>query len=216
MKYLINSALAASLLLASLPAFAATTWTDWTSATANTAQGTIGSVGVSLSSTSNFFGVQTAGGTDFWVPWFDAALRPTGSDIIQLGAAGVRTITFTVPVTNVAIAFNSWNAAGTTSFDKNFTVIGSGRGFWGIGTFNNVSANSFTSVARNEIHGILQFAGPISSLTMTDPFENWHGFSVGIGGIASVVPEPASWAMLITGFGLVGASLRTRRRSIAA
>ena len=31
-----------------------------------------------------------------------------------------------------------------------------------------------------------------------------------------VVPEPASWAMLIVGFGLVGVSSRRRRRSVAA
>ena len=30
------------------------------------------------------------------------------------------------------------------------------------------------------------------------------------------VPEPASWAMLIAGFGLVGASQRRRRTSVAA
>lgn len=33
---------------------------------------------------------------------------------------------------------------------------------------------------------------------------------------AAAVPEPASWAMLIAGFGLVGGTLRRRRDSIAA
>lgn len=33
---------------------------------------------------------------------------------------------------------------------------------------------------------------------------------------ASLVPEPASWAMLVAGFGLVGASLRRRSRTVAA
>jgi len=32
----------------------------------------------------------------------------------------------------------------------------------------------------------------------------------------SVVPEPASWAMLIAGFGLVGAVARRRRAATAA
>jgi hypothetical protein len=36
------------------------------------------------------------------------------------------------------------------------------------------------------------------------------------GGGGGAVPEPASWAMLIAGFGLVGAASRRRRRSIAA
>ena len=30
------------------------------------------------------------------------------------------------------------------------------------------------------------------------------------------VPEPASWAMMVAGFGLVGFAVRSRRRSIAA
>ncbi len=33
-----------------------------------------------------------------------------------------------------------------------------------------------------------------------------------LGGITSAVPEPATWAMMITGFGLAGAALRQRRR----
>ncbi len=32
---------------------------------------------------------------------------------------------------------------------------------------------------------------------------------------AGAVPEPASWAMLITGFGLIGSALRRRRRRVA-
>ena len=51
---------------------------------------------------------------------------------------------------------------------------------------------------------------------------NWgpDGFNVGIdnidytfeGAVAGAVPEPATWAMMISGFGLVGASMRRSRR----
>ncbi|TAL35659.1 MAG: PEP-CTERM sorting domain-containing protein [Phenylobacterium sp.] len=33
-----------------------------------------------------------------------------------------------------------------------------------------------------------------------------------IGGIQAAVPEPATWTMMILGFGAAGAMLRTRRR----
>jgi hypothetical protein len=35
-------------------------------------------------------------------------------------------------------------------------------------------------------------------------------------GTAGAVPEPANWAMLIAGFGLVGAVARRRRTAVAA
>lgn len=36
--------------------------------------------------------------------------------------------------------------------------------------------------------------------------------TVNIGPIASAVPEPSTWAMLLVGFGLIGATARYRRR----
>jgi hypothetical protein len=38
----------------------------------------------------------------------------------------------------------------------------------------------------------------------------------GVGTFAAVVPEPATWAMLISGFGLVGFAARRRRDSVTA
>jgi hypothetical protein len=47
------------------------------------------------------------------------------------------------------------------------------------------------------------------------PFAGVHnGYLVEWG--AGAVPEPASWAMLVTGFGLAGAAARYRRRAIAS
>jgi hypothetical protein len=40
--------------------------------------------------------------------------------------------------------------------------------------------------------------------------------NVFIGTLAGAVPEPASWAMLIAGFGLTGAAMRRRRVAVAA
>jgi hypothetical protein len=53
-----------------------------------------------------------------------------------------------------------------------------------------------------------------------DNFGGSPGFDVDfiqvLPGSIGEVPEPASWAMLIAGFGLVGASQRRRRTSVAA
>lgn len=51
----------------------------------------------------------------------------------------------------------------------------------------------------------------------TDPTFRGRDFTGnGVGTFAAVVPEPATWAMLISGFGLVGFAARRRRTAIAA
>ncbi len=47
-------------------------------------------------------------------------------------------------------------------------------------------------------------------------FAVWDDFTFDSSPAVGGVPEPASWAMLIAGFGLVGAAARRRRRSVAA
>ncbi len=59
------------------------------------------------------------------------------------------------------------------------------------------SVNTFTSVIMGNL---------------TVNVERTSSSSPGGGTSAAAVPEPASWAMLIAGFGVVGASLRSRRQ----
>lgn len=69
-----------------------------------------------------------------------------------------------------------------------------------------------------------QFAGQTVNLRFqfqSDQFAFKRGVwfdnvTVTDGAIASAVPEPATWAMMITGFGLAGASVRSARRRSAA
>ena len=109
------------------------------------------------------------------------------------------------------MAFTSWNS-NSVLFEKPFTAVCQGCGLRGCGTFvPNGSSDGF--FGSSEVHGVLRFAGVHSSLTFNNSFEQWHGFTVGV---SSVVPEPASWAMLIGGFGLTGAAMRRRRSVVAA
>jgi len=70
----------------------------------------------------------------------------------------------------------------------------------------------------------LQRLGMQFNLPTTAPQDIWTEsggpisrvfFSYELGTLANAVPEPASWAMLIAGFGLTGAALRRRRAAIA-
>jgi len=215
-------AVAAVLAASASSAQAATVlWADWTvQPAANLVVGNVAGVGVTYTG-PRLFAQITGGGTDYWVTDNSPTSytqgivnRPVGTDIIALNAGGLKTITFASPVTDVFMALTSWNGV-TVTFDRPFTVVSTGAGFWGNGSLApNVGNTGFTGVG--ELHGVIKFSGAVTSLTFTDTSENWHGFTIGIGqpGVA-VVPEPQSWAMLIAGFGLVGAAMRRRRTVVA-
>lgn len=178
---------------------------------ATTVVGTVDGVGLTYSGAINFSQLNNSG-TDYWVDGgYTQGLvnRPLGTDLISLNEGGLKTITFAAPVKDVYLAFTSWNGVNVT-FSAPFTVVSQGTGFWGGGTFG-VNGSSDGFLGNGEVHGVLKFAGTFSSISFTDTQENWHGFTVG----TAAVPEPASWALMIAGFGLVGASMRRRRTTAA-
>ncbi len=66
--------------------------------------------------------------------------------------------------------------------------------------------NYFTATSANDTLSFLAFGTPAGA----PPFALLDGVSL------TAVPEPASWALIIAGFGLVGVAARQRRRSVAA
>jgi hypothetical protein len=63
------------------------------------------------------------------------------------------------------------------------------------------------------------FAGPQSSITLDDfvtrfqsiePAQNGGTSGIGLP-VTGIVPEPATWAMMILGFGMIGGALRSRK-----
>jgi len=203
-------------------------WTDWQSSTTTTASGQITSGPNTLDVTFSTSGealnfVQTGTGTNYWTegspaPYTGGIVEnaPPASELISLSAGGTKTITFSQAVINPYIAFVSWNGNSAT-FSQPFEKISEGLGFWGSGTFSLGANNSF--VGTGEAHGILRFLGTFDTISFTDTSENWHGLTIGIGAVAppsGAVPEPASWAMLIAGFGLIGGAMRRRRATLTA
>lgn len=208
-RYALIAASSIALFQVATPAIA-TTWTDWTSASSTAASGTAGTVTVSFSSTSGLWSWQTAGGTDYFNPWPAGAARPDNTDILELGEAGTRTITFSQAVTGVQLALVSWNVPGTVTFDHAFSNAVIGCGYWGCGSITATGGNTGFD-ASGEVHGTLSFAGPITSLTITDGSEYWHGLSVGYDALAPAVPEPSAYALMALGIAGVAAAVRRRR-----
>lgn len=213
--------IAASLVAA--PASAAITWTDWTAADANGAEGVLGSGTITID--GGLHNWQTSGGADYWRqggvnPWaaYDAVSNlPSNNDFVApSGNGSTHVITFSQAVIDPYIAVISLGQPGvqtTWTFDAPFSVIDNGNGPFGNGVFTVVG----NTLGAGEAHGIIQFKGSFTSISFTsNNVEFWSGLTVGVEGFAGAVPEPTTWAMLITGFGLVGAAVRRRRALSAA
>jgi len=80
-------------------------------------------------------------------------------------------------------------------FGGNFAVNGAGNNFFNITAANGQFIQSIVIVSAAALDDVRQ---------------------IRLGGVIGLIPEPASWAMMILGFGGVGAAMRVRRRYGAA
>lgn len=65
-----------------------------------------------------------------------------------------------------------------------------------------------------DIHGGPDLPGVGAGPGEIDGSDGYEGLRPALGGAFAAVPEPAAWAMMIAGFGLVGGRLRTRVRQV--
>jgi hypothetical protein len=113
-------------------------------------------------------------------------------------------------VTNVDPSVLSWDQPGTNPDFGTFTdaIVCTGCSNGGAGavdgpltfTVTNTTLDAFTPNSDG-----FTFSADIVGNRITG--------AVGDGGLTPGVPEPATWAMMILGLGMVGAGLRMRRRS---
>lgn len=200
-------------------------WVDWQSGQAGTngwASGVIniGSTTVNVSYLGEIAFIQTSSGTNYWTeydpkPYTGSTLidnSPPPPDIIALSKTTLKTLNFSVPLTNLFFAFVSLNGNGY-NFDRDFEIVSCGKGYWGIGTVTEeYIGGSYPyrlKATSGEPHGVIQFPGPVSSISWTSMNnEYWNGFTVGTYG---AVPAPTT--LLLLGSGLVGlAGLRRKLR----
>lgn len=120
-------------------------------------------------------------------------------DVMLYRSGGTTTFTFDAPVHSVGLDL--------------MTVVGFGRDVEvEIGGFKQVVSTA--NFGTRTFFGLTSDAGfstfKITSRSALGLFDN-----LSFGGLSSAVPEPSTWAMLITGFGGVGAMMRRSRRRLA-
>jgi hypothetical protein len=192
-------------------------WVDWTKAGDGIAYGTLdnGTIDVTYRGSYAFFQDGVTGNlTNYWsqgnpAPYTNNSVvenAPTPSEGIALNIAGSKTILFSQEILNPVFAFNSWNGSNGQGIDFGtpVTILSTGRGYWGEGGIESAFGGNGWITTWGEPHGVVQLMGTFSSITFTDlSNEYWHGFTVGIEGVAdNTVPEPAT--IILLGFGLVG------------
>ncbi len=79
-----------------------------------------------------------------------------------------------------------------------------------------------TSVSINAASNMVGLDASRITFDADNIYVNWNGLAFDTGTVVtldingSAVPEPASWALMIGGFGLIGASMRRRAAALAA
>ena len=142
---------------------------------------------------------------------------PAASDdsiLLTGGSSQVNTVSFATALINPVFAIWSLGQNNVpTIFDFTgsapFTIVAGGPTVQYAGQPITSGGSIVSGVEGN---GVIQFHGSVSSISWTNPnYEYFYGFTVGSVG----VPEPATWGMMIMGFGGIGALMR-RRRTVAA
>jgi hypothetical protein len=136
---------------------------------------------------------------------------------------------FTAPVINAVFGINY---SGVSSFDDtiNFTIPQNGFGTGSVTStfvFNTSNLLTFSSILFNgtplDITStptssgasiavpITIFANQLNTIQFVGSVTGSAGFSGTAQFVAAAVPEPATWAMMVVGFGVIGAACRRSR-----
>ena len=105
----------------------------------------------------------------------------------------------------------------STVLPYSFTWNGSAVTFWDSAGFNTFNWWVFTSTANsNDAHFFAYAPGNINDPTSAALYNGGEQSSgrvtVSVAGATGAVPEPATWAMMLAGFGIIGGAMRRRQR----
>ncbi|MBU1378659.1 MAG: PEPxxWA-CTERM sorting domain-containing protein [Alphaproteobacteria bacterium] len=206
---LLGAAVAAPLLLSALPASAAIMWSFSPG---------VASPGTGFTTVNTFDTVDgiTGSGFEIKTPPADGAgsppanSNPSGTPYLAVFDGGSATIGFSGPVKSFQFDWGSIDSYNTLTIDS----TGAEKIIVPGGNFINAANGDRVSPGTNGLFTVWGTEGEtFQSITLTS-----SGYSFEIDNLATSsvpVPEPATWAMMILGFGGVGATMRRRRGMLA-
>lgn len=167
---------------------------------------------------NNAFGVTNQTGTEVTFTGIEALLTPSnGQARLEAADGGLSQLDFALTDDTLGFTEVEFNIFGTgasaSSVDLRFTdqfgmiftdtfTINDGQNFFSAEAVDNQFITSVGFTLNSDVREVRQFRiGGIGA------FDGGGGG----GGTGNTVPEPASWALLIAGFGVVGAAARRRR-----
>ena len=161
-----------------------------------------------------------AGGGGMFVMGENSGFTTRNNSVLALiSAAGGGSLTFTSPgdaqvvqspftgpnpVTNITYQA----AGGVTTFGSGQWISSNANGgtgvAFGVGSLSNATKGALTAIFD------VNFMQTTASTAEVNLTKNLIGF---VGNQVAPVPEPATWGMMLVGFGVVGATMRRRKRT---
>ncbi|HEX8413680.1 MAG TPA: PEPxxWA-CTERM sorting domain-containing protein [Sphingomicrobium sp.] len=128
--------------------------------------------------------------------------------------SGIFTTSDTALTVNNQTAFAITGITGTINGSAINNVAGPSYGnyFTTGGYFLDGSGVNITTANGMSLNFFNQSSNNIYRVNGINPFSTFFVNATSSAVVASAVPEPASWAMMIGGFGIVGGSLRRKRK----
>ena len=177
---------------------------------------------MSVAERANYVSYLAAGGGMFVMGENSGFTTRNNSVLALIAEAGGGALNFSTPVNlqTVYAPFNGPNAVTSVTYNAPGGVNGFGTGqwitsnvagtegtgvAWGVGDLTNASAGALTVLFDVNF---MQTDANVGSQALTRNLIKFVGDEVG------AVPEPATWIMMLMGFGLIGAAMRRKRQNV--